>query len=106
MKYEKTITIDSKTAAFYEKVLMSTDMMGEDDTYIVTAEFENGMEMDIKICGCDNGEPWTEGVLFNKNSSEVAYTEPSEEFFGEWCFEYNNDIYVVNIVKANSCKNQ
>jgi len=64
MRFEKTLTIDHKTAEFYDKVLNSTDMMGEDDTYSETVNFDDGIEIDIKICGADNDKPWVEAVMF------------------------------------------
>jgi len=100
MRFEKMLVIGRKTADFYEKVLRSTDMMGENDTYSETVKFDNGYEMDIKICGTDNEKPWTEAVLFNKESGELECTPPDSIFFGEWWISYDGDDYIVNVIQG------
>lgn len=100
MRFEKTLVIGRKTADFYQKVLRSTDMMGEDDTYSETVKFDNGYEMDIKICGADNEKPWTEAVLFNEESGELECTPPDSVFWGEWWISYDGDDYIVNVVQG------
>lgn len=99
MRYEKTITVGADTAKYYDAVIASKDMMGEDDTISETAKYDNGFEMDIKICGADNDCPWTEAVLFNEDGAELVCSEVSEGFFGEWELEYDGNIYVVNITR-------
>ena len=76
------------------------------ETITYTADLGDGMEADIKICGVDpiEGEtnyPWTEGVLF-LNGSQIAYSEPDDEFFGEWDFEANGETYVVEVIKEQA----
>ena len=73
--------------------------MGEDSTIVYTARFDDGMEMDIKVCGVqfregENNRPWTEAVLF-RDGSEVACTEPAEDYFGLWEIEYEGVKYSV-----------
>ena len=34
--------------------------------YTFTARFDDGYEMDVKLCGCQDEAPWTEAVLFGK----------------------------------------
>lgn len=80
------------------------ECLGEDEPIVYTAQFEDDIEMDIKICGVqyDDGEgacnlPWTEAVLFH-NGEEVACTEPSESLLGEWTLDYDGITYHVNAV--------
>ena len=78
-----------------------TECWNEDATYSLTVHFENGYEMDVKVCGVQYREgesnlPWTEAVLFYKGS-ECICSEPCEEFEGEWSLEYNNTKYIVVI---------
>jgi len=82
-----------------------SECMGEDETIKYTVKFldENKIpfEIDIKICGVQFEEgnsnlPWTEAILYKKGK-QVAYTDPSDEFFGEWIIEYNGDDYVVMV---------
>ena len=81
-------------------IAMHPHKLGEDIAIVKTATFDNGVEMDIKCCGVQYNEDdesntaWTEAVLF-KNGSELCFTEPSDEYLGEWILEYNGDEYVV-----------
>ena len=94
MKYEKKILISQKEADYINWLLNSTSEMGEDDTISHTTKFDNGIEVDVKLCGADY--PWTEAVMF-KNGSEVCCTEVCEDYLGEWEFEYNGDQYIVYV---------
>ena len=99
MVYEQTIKLDHKTVVMLNYWLTKNDSderLSEDDAYYVTADFKNGIEMDIKCCGTEEGTAWTEAVLF-KNGSEVCCTEVSDEFLGDWSLEFENDVYIVHI---------
>ena len=100
MRFEKTLVIGRETADYYQKVLHSTDMMGENETCFETVKFDNGYEMDINIRGVDNEKPWTEAILFNEESSELECTPPDEAFFREWWISYEGDDYIVNVVQG------
>lgn len=97
MKYERTIMISPSEAKYITRALQSTDLMGEGDTITHTVSFGNDMEMDIKICGARDEEPWTEAVLF-QNGSEVGCSEPEDSFDGEWCLEDQGDSYAAHVV--------
>lgn len=101
MKFEKTLIIDRKTAEFYDKVLNSTDMMGEDDTYSETVDFGDGIEVDIKICGADNETPWTEAVMFC-DGCEVSCSDAEDDIYGEWDFNYCDNEYVVIVEREST----
>lgn len=80
------------------------ECMGEKETITHTANFGQGIEMDIKVCGVSFMEgipnmPWTEAVLF-ENGCQVACSEPGEDFFGEWELSYGDTVYRV-IVTAD-----
>ena len=105
MRYEQIIRIDKREAEQIDKHLhveptCTDECLGEDIAIVNTATFNNGIEMDIKCCGVQYNEDdesntaWTEAVLF-QNGSELCFTEPSDEYFGEWILEYNGDEYVV-----------
>lgn len=96
MKIARNIKLTEKEKVFIDKCLNSETMMSEDDTFSKTADFGNGIEMDIKLCGAREEKPWTEAVLFC-NGSEVCHSDVCEEFEGEWELEYNGNIYVVNV---------
>lgn len=79
------------------------ECMGEDETISCTANFPNGMAVDVKVCGVqyregEDNRPWTEAVLF-RNGSEVCCTEPGENFFGEWILEDDENKYIVTICR-------
>lgn len=70
-----------------------------DSTIFYTAQFPNGVQADVKCCGCRDEASWAEMVLFDKKGCELCCTEPAEEFGGEWSLDYGNITYVV-IVEA------
>lgn len=120
MKYEATIVVPHDVALKIKRALAwkegdSPDYrLGEDDTIYYTAEFENGLQADVKCCGCqyDERDPgnncaWAEMVLFTPQGSEVACSEVSDEYFGEWSiYGGNDDEYIVNVVEETTDENE
>ena len=73
--------------------------LGEDTTISYTAYFDNGYEVDMKICGVryeegSNNSAWTEAVLF-LNGAEIACTEVNDDLLGEWTFTICDKTFVV-----------
>lgn len=75
----------------------------EDDRQTYGADFGkvfgNRMEMDIKCCGVryeDGGynNAWCEAVLF-EDGCEVACSEISDDFFGEWSLTYGDEYVTI-----------
>ncbi len=107
MIYEKSIIVPAQKAGYITKILQhepenQDDCFGEDETISYTASFENGIEVDVKICGVQYEEgksnlPWTEAVMFQRGS-EVQCSEPESEFFGKWEFKNDDDTYLVYII--------
>ena len=60
MKYEKKILISRYEVDYINRLLRTTNRFGEDDTVTSTVKLDNGIEMDIKLCGADNDYPWTD----------------------------------------------
>lgn len=108
--HKAKIIIDGKTADTYKKLLThkpkdESECFGENETIVNTATFDDGCEMDIKICGVqfetpESSLPYAEAVLF-KNGSEIACTDTAEEYEGEWIIETADDTYVVNVVRED-----
>lgn len=106
-RHEKTVKVPAKLLSQINKYLREepkdeSECLGEDETISVTAQFENGIEMDIKCCGVQfeeggNNTAWTEAVLF-RNGSQIACTEVCDIFEDKWELEDGDDIYCVNIV--------
>jgi len=74
---------------------------GEHTIQTYTANFGNGVEADIKVCGVqesiepnDQPNPYVDPVLFD-NGSEVCVGEVGDELEGEYLFEYDNEEYQV-----------
>lgn len=110
MQYEKTIRLDPSYLDRIQKYLdkepsCEEGCLGEDETIIETVKFDNGAAMDIKCCGVQFEEggsnlAWTEAVLF-QNGKQVAFTEPSEDFEGDWELEDSDgNAYIVHILRA------
>ncbi len=111
MEFQKELCISKEEAEEYHKLLTiepksHDECMGEDVTITNTVKFDDGTEMDIKICGVqyrpdfDSNLPWTEAVLF-KNGIEIGYTEPSDEYEGKWFIEdHDGNTYTVIVVAS------
>lgn len=82
-----------------------SDCFGEDETICFGVVFDDDKQADVKLCGVqyECGQlnlPWCEMVLFDQYGHQLAFTEPQEEYFGEWSIEYNNTVYIVNVVRT------
>lgn len=111
MKYCETLKVNKDLANVIKKVLTispkcESECFSEDEKISEIVTFENGYEASIECCGVQylDGEDesnlaWTQGVLYDENGGEVIFTEPSDDFFGEWDFEDDNgNTYLVNVV--------
>ena len=110
-KHERTVYVKKSFIDMIERYLHkepkdSSACLGEDETISVTTKFDNGVEMDIKCCGVqykegESNTAWSEAVLF-KNGSQVACTEPSDTFDGDWELECaDGDTYIAHVIPIN-----
>lgn len=97
------IALEQKELDFINELLsMTGDEIYEkhglkrDETIVHTAVFSDGMQADIKLVICDE-EPYTEAVLFDKNGFQKAYTDPEDEYTGDWELEYDDVNYVITV---------
>lgn len=97
------IALEQKELDFINELLsMAGDEIYEkhglkhDETIVHTAVFPDGMQADIKLVICDE-EPYTEAVLFDKNGFQKAYTDPADEYAGDWELEYDDVNYVITV---------
>lgn len=110
-KYEKTITISRKEFELINHYLNDepkneSACFGEDEKISKEVMFDDGVEMKIECCGVQfkENEPntaWTQAVLY-LGPLELTYTEPADEFEGEWTCYYTPDDgeeneYTVNV---------
>ena len=65
-----------------------------------TGSFENGYEVDIKVCNCSDkfGAPWVDAVLFDNNGSEILCLDVRDTLLGEYVFNDGIEMYVVNVI--------
>lgn len=99
------IVLDQEELDFINQLLSMTgdeiyDKYGlkRDETIVNTAVFPDGMQADIKLVICDGeNKPYTEAVLFDKNGFQKAYTDPEDEYTGDWELEYDDVNYVVAV---------
>lgn len=111
----KTLTVDPHRAKWINHFLThepqnASECFDEDNEFTITARFKDGFFVDVSLCGVqyDKGSSntaWTQAVLYAGNGTELSCTDPEDEFFGEWEFEYNDTIYRVNVVAEVDTQN-
>ncbi len=96
MEFVKKILVPAAEVAAIEKYLSNEVHLGEDEAVIHTAKFTDGVEVDVKCCGTQDGDEsaWTEAVLF-VDGVQFAMTEVEDEYFGEWRLNCGGNDYVV-----------
>ena len=63
-----------------------------------TAYFDDGIEMNVKVCSGDYGEPlWIESVLF-ENGNEIACSEVQDRLKDDFIMEYGNKYYIIHFI--------
>lgn len=105
-RYIQRVNITPSQAKVIEGYLNASnedEYQGEDNTISVTAVFPDGMEMDVKCCGCDDAPSWTEAVLF-RDGSEVCCTDVEEEFPGPWELDYNGRRYIAIVSVSDNAE--
>lgn len=98
---EQTIEVDEATAERLSYWLTdnsdTSERLNEDMTLTKTAHFPDGIDMDIKCCGTRDETAWTEAVLFDEGY-QCCFSDPSDEFFGDWELDWNDTLYRVHVV--------
>ena len=80
----------------------SSECFGEGEAISCSADFGNGIEMDIKCCGVEYEEgssnlAWTEAVLFD-HGAEINRSDPHDEFLGDWTLpDKDGNEYTVHV---------
>ena len=104
-RYKETIIIPDAMAWRIQHYLEhepkdEDECLGEDETICDGVKFQDGTQMDIKCCGvqyldepCRSNKAWTEAVLFDRNGSEIACTDVSDSYLGEWTLEHAGNTY-------------
>lgn len=104
-RYAAKLLIPSRELVIINGYLNATkegEYQGEDYTIINTVTFPDGRVMDVKCCGCNHESSWTEAVLFEQAKDDgldqVAYTEPEDQYIGEWELELDGTTYFIEVV--------
>ena len=98
-----TYKVDKQTSNYINRMLSwdtpEDEWLTEDETIIETVvlDADIGLEADIKCCGVDGEPAWCEAVLY-QDGYEEGCIDAEDEFFGEWEFEYDDTLYVVDVV--------
>lgn len=101
MNYTKTIYVDDSVAKILQELLNKPGKNRKDTLMTYTANFENNIEADIKVCDTDSETtPYIDAVLFD-NGSQVDVIEPSDELLGEYVFFYDDNCYTVLLEKKS-----
>ena len=89
-----SILIDSKEADLMQAYLDSDgeDSVGTIQTY--TANFDDGLEVDIKVCKGD--PPFVDAVLYYEGE-EVQLLDVTDELLGEYLFYHEEELYSVSL---------
>lgn len=78
------------------------EALPEDKVYSYTADFGDGWEMDIKVCGVkfdkveESNTAWSEAILF-KDGCERCCSQVSDSFIGDWELEADGIEYVTTV---------
>lgn len=105
LEYHQVLKISNQELDIIQRYLSAMreeDYQGLDDTITNTAQFPDGMQMDIKCCGSQDGPSWTDAVLFNQNGQELTCTEVCEEYMRLWELEYSGIKYSVFVTNTGN----
>ena len=117
MIFEKTITVHAGIAERIDRYISvnpasEDECLPIDETIRYTADFGNGVEVDVKCCGVDYEDTpdaintaWTEAVLF-ENGYERDNIFGEDEFFCDWEFEYDGNEYIVHVIREDGTANE
>ena len=101
----KTLTREIKVEAKLAKIIqskMNKNQSLDENTrrnsrvdLSLTANFGEGIEVDIKVIDTDNG-PYVDAILFDEGSEQMVL-EPQYVLLGKYPFEHNDKKYVVTV---------
>ena len=98
VKLEKVVEVPQEEISKWNNLINSDSHLDYDELGILeesiawyrTAEFDDGFEMDIKVCSNrrEDGDLWSEAVLFDENGCQYGYTVVSYGVDGKWELEW------------------
>ena len=90
MIFEKTITVPAYTAKLIDRYI-GVNPKSEDDCLSIDETIRN--------------TAWTEAVLF-KNGCEQDNILGEDEFFCDWEFEYDENEYIVHVIREDGADSE
>lgn len=105
LEYHQVLKISDQELDVIQRYLSAVredDYQSPDNIITHTAQFPDGMQMDIKCCGSQDGPSWTEAVLFDQNGQELTCTEVCEEYMRLWELEYSGIKYFVFVTNTGN----
>lgn len=104
--YKETITVSHEIAEKIKRYMNvepenQDECLGEDEKFDYEVTFPDGKRMAVQVCGVQyrENEPgntaWSQAVLWDENGRELAYTDVSEDFLGEWELDYDGVTYQI-----------
>ena len=101
---KQVIKIDKKIIEEYNRYLDSGEEYPDCNRYDTveswTARFGNGIEADIKVCSTGDCDLFVDAVLFKDGSEAALAGDPEYQLDGEYEFEFDDEVYVVEVVAA------
>lgn len=113
--YRKKLIVEPHVADVMEELCRTAPSVGRDIEFDEGVEFDNGSIMDIQVCGGDDDSYWTQGVLYRRSTFvltkdgqtcgaqvyyEVGCPDVVEGFLGEYRVLYEDDEYVVEVIRG------
>jgi len=105
MKHQKSLKVSVEKAqqmAWFCQ-FPNEEIERDEPVFDQTVTFDDGRRVVIQVVASTQPEEescWTQGVLFGPEGTELAVTEPGEDFLGEYCLFYEGDEYEV-VVETN-----
>ena len=104
MRHTGKIVVDpvvfDQVSTWMEECKQVEDAGRDELLYGGTFDFGDGLEVDVSVYNSEDG-PWSEAVMF-QDGHEVAMSEVGESLDGEYVFTFEDNEYVVDVVRGES----
>lgn len=106
MTYREQIKIRKNDVSFYNSLLQMNGneiynkygLKRDEKPCALTAQFDNGYEMDINLIICEEDTPYIDTVLFNATGNEMSCEIGEGNIDDEYYLKDDGDEYYVTVV--------
>lgn len=109
--YKKKLIVEPHVADVMEELCRTAPSVSRDIEFDQGVKFDNGLLMDIQVCSGNDDSYWTQGVLYKSVFAktiagtagryyEIACTDVGESFLGEYHVWYEDNEYVVEVIRG------